>query len=184
MTTTGAWPDHLLTLAEWDALPEDTSRRVELVEGVLLVAPRPTSRHQRITARLAAALDAGLPPGWCTLVEIELVVDDADPPTVRAPDVTIVRSEVVDDRPRQSASDVLAVVEVVSPGTRRTDRVTKLAEYADAGIAHYLLVDPGPPVAMTQFRLVAGRYAHAARHRGRTTLTLATDVSVDLDALL
>ncbi|MGH3686111.1 MAG: hypothetical protein ACRDRE_12035 [Pseudonocardiaceae bacterium] len=39
--TTASWPDHLLTLTEWDTLPEDTSRRCGLVEGVLLVVPRP-----------------------------------------------------------------------------------------------------------------------------------------------
>jgi hypothetical protein len=36
-------PDHLLTLAEWDALPEDTSRHYELAEGVLV--GRPTTRN-------------------------------------------------------------------------------------------------------------------------------------------
>ncbi len=40
-----AWPprppDHLLGLAEWDALPEDTSARYELVEGRWSSAPTP-----------------------------------------------------------------------------------------------------------------------------------------------
>jgi hypothetical protein len=34
-------PDRLLGLADWDRLPPDPTRRYELVEGVLLVAPRP-----------------------------------------------------------------------------------------------------------------------------------------------
>jgi hypothetical protein len=33
--TSMTWPDHLLSLAEWDELPEDVSRRFELVEGML-----------------------------------------------------------------------------------------------------------------------------------------------------
>lgn len=56
MTTTRTWPDHLLTLAEWDALGQDTSRRIELVEGVLLVSPRPVARHQLVVLAIAAAL--------------------------------------------------------------------------------------------------------------------------------
>jgi Uma2 family endonuclease len=33
------------------------------------------------------------------------------------------------------------VDEIVSPGSRRTDRVTKAYEYAKAGIEHYWIVD-------------------------------------------
>jgi Uma2 family endonuclease len=42
-----------------------------------------------------------------------------------------------DDR----AADVLLVIEIVSPGSRRTDHVTKLREYAKAGIPTYWIVD-------------------------------------------
>src|SRR5262249_40767745 len=59
--TAASWPDHLLTLAEWDALPEDASRRYELVEGVLLVVPRPTPLHQLVMLRLGGELDRQLP---------------------------------------------------------------------------------------------------------------------------
>lgn len=184
MTTIRTWPDHLLTLAEWDALPEDTSRRFELVEGVLLVAPRPTPRHQLVAGQLVAVLDAALRPAWRALIEIELTIDDTEPPTVRAPDVTVVRAQCVDDRPRVVGPDVLAVVEVLSPGTRRIDRVAKLAEYAEIGIPHYLLVDPTPPVSLTEFALVQGAYRLIAEHRRQTTIDLGVPVSLDLDALL
>ncbi|MEV4312352.1 Uma2 family endonuclease [Actinocrispum sp. NPDC049592] len=36
-----AWPDHLLTLEEFDALPEDNTRRYELQEGVLIQSAFP-----------------------------------------------------------------------------------------------------------------------------------------------
>jgi hypothetical protein len=35
MSSASPWPDHLLTLAEWDALPE---RQFELQEGVLRIS--------------------------------------------------------------------------------------------------------------------------------------------------
>jgi hypothetical protein len=42
-------PNGLLTLADWEALPADTSHRAELVEGVVLVMNRPVPRHQHLT---------------------------------------------------------------------------------------------------------------------------------------
>ena len=175
MTTVRTWPDHLLSLAEWDALPEDTSRHVELVEGVLLVSPRAVVRHQRVVTALAAALNAHLRPDRFALAEVEVVVDRAEPPTVRVPDLSIVREATIDDRPRLYPEDVIAVVEVLSPGSRRTDRVLKLAEYADAGIRHYLLVEPGPPVSMIEFELTGGTYEQVAEHHGPAALRLLPD---------
>jgi Uma2 family endonuclease len=42
---------------------------------------------------------------------------------------------------RVDPSDVVLVVEIVSPGSRRTDRVMKAYEYAKAGIEYYWIVD-------------------------------------------
>lgn len=47
-----SWPSHLLTLAEWEHLPEDEALRLELVEGVLVMSPRPHPWHQRAGMRL------------------------------------------------------------------------------------------------------------------------------------
>lgn len=63
-------------------------------------------------------------------------------PTVRVPDIAVVPSEIVDQRSRCDASFVVAVVEVLSPGTRRTDRIMKAAEYSSAHVPTYVLVDP------------------------------------------
>ena len=114
--TTSRWPDHLIGLEEWHALPEDTSRRFELVEGVLSVAPRPSPRHQRLAGLLARAVDDSLPIEWCAVTEIEVVLEGGATPTVRVPDVVVLHSAAVDGRPRVVPADVLAVVEVLSLG--------------------------------------------------------------------
>lgn len=101
------WPDHLLTLAEWDALPQDVTRRFELVEGVLLVAPRPALLHQLAMIRLATALGEQLPAGLVAVgaVEVVIVAGDAtgdpagDPATVRVPDVIVVPSVLAASNP-------------------------------------------------------------------------------------
>lgn len=127
---------------------------------------------------LTASLRAVLPTGWTALPEVELVIDAGGPATVRVPDVAVVAQGSVDDRARLLPADVLAVVEVLSPGSRRTDRVAKVADYADAGVEHYLIVDPGPPMTVRELGLCDGAYELVAVHEGRADLALG--ISLEL----
>ena len=176
-----ALPTHPVGLEEWDALPEGLPAHIELMEGVLMIWSRPSARHQRLARLVADGLDAVLPPEWCAVMELDVLIEGGPTPTVRAPDVVVVRTATADERTRQDPADVLVAVEVQSPGSRRTDRVAKLAEYAEVGIAHYLLVEPGPPVVLTELALSGGAYRVLAEHRGSATLALGA--TLDLDAL-
>jgi Uma2 family endonuclease len=179
------WPDHLLTLDEWDALPEDDSHRYELVEGVLHATPRALPLHQRAAVRLTTALDDQLPDDLTALSDTEVVLDPRWPPTVRAPDVLVVRTEVAEaNPPRFQAADPLLVVEIVSPGSRTTDRYTKLVEYAKAGIPRYWIVDIDKPVSLRTHVLVGGEYELIAKHSGTAALDSPAPVTIDLDALV
>lgn len=179
----GVLPVSLMGLAEYDALPEVVCRRSELVEGVLHVSPSPILRHQRVARRLADALDTAVPDGWCTALAVDVLIEDGPAPTLRTPDVLVLRTTCAGDTVRLRPTDLLAVVEVLSPGSRRTDRVAKLAEYAEVGIGHYALVEPGPPVVLTELVLDDAAYRVRAEHRGRATADLGFPVEVHLDAL-
>lgn len=181
MTVHMTWPDHLLSLDEWDALPEDSSRRIELAEGVIQVAARPLSRHQKLMMRLGAQFDAAADGRFEVRPDFEVVVDDGAAATVRAPDLVLAAADLPDAAPRIHARDAIAVIEILSPGSRRLDRVLKLHEYAEAGVPFYLLVEPGPPVLLTEFRLVDGTYRLVADHAGSAALELG--VTLDLEAL-
>jgi Uma2 family endonuclease len=180
-----AWPDHLLALAEWEALPEDTAHRYELVEGVLLVAPRPAPMHQRAPVRMTTELDRQLPDDLTALADVEVLIDGGFPPTVRAPDVVVVPTAHAEQNPtRLLAADVLLAVEIISPGTGRTDRVTKPAEYAEAGIKHYWLVDLDPPISLTAYLLVEGSYELELHTAGVVDIASPALLRLDLDTLL
>lgn len=183
------WPDHLLSLAEWEQLPEDTSHRYELSEGVLLVVPRPLALHQRAMGRLMATLDEQLPDNLTALPDVEVIIEAGEAATVRIPDVVVTRSAVAEGNPaRLSADDVLLAVEIISPGTGRTDRVTKLHEYALAGIGDYWLIDLDPPTTITAHLVVDGFYEIVAQGSGILDLDLhspdaAQRLTIDLDSL-
>ncbi len=135
-------PRDLVTLEEWDALELDEARRWELVEGGIVMTPRPRPLHQVVSRNLSQLIRENLPDSLVVLQEVEVTVEARFPPTVRDPDLVVVNRSVVEFNPvRVDPSDVVLVVEIVSPGSRRTDRVMKAYEYAKASIEHYWIVD-------------------------------------------
>ncbi|WP_367136909.1 Uma2 family endonuclease [Saccharothrix sp. HUAS TT1] len=179
------WPDHLLTLEEWDALPEHESHHVELVEGILLVAPKPAPKHQVAMANLRHCLKGQLPAEAVAVLDVDVLIDPEPPLTVRAPDVVVVPTERYWEHPKRfDPADLRLAVEIVSPGTRRTDRMFKPIEYAKAGIPHYWLVELDEPITLTAFDLVAGGYEEIARGTVRVEVPTPFPITVDLTDLI
>ncbi|MCL2423863.1 MAG: Uma2 family endonuclease [Micrococcales bacterium] len=183
MSTPAAWPLDLLTLEEWNSLPEYELHRVECVEGVLVVTPRPSILHQWVMSQLAAILHDSLPEHLVVLPEIDVLVD-ADPLTMRSPDIVVMDREAARrDLVRARAADLLLVVEILSDGTRRTDRVTKLSEYAEAQIPGYWLVDPDANRLLVH-TFSDGQYVLSHDCTGAVTLNVAgADIELDISTL-
>ena len=179
-----SWPNHLLALAEWEALPEDEVLRLELVEGVLVMSPQPCSWHQHAGNRVTHRSNDQLPPALIALAEVEVVLTE-EPLTIRVPDVIVTRAKLFDTNPpRYAASDVLLAVELLSDGTRRVDRVLKFSEYADAGIPQYWIIDLVERTTLLAYVLVDGTYELSGEHSGQVALDVAGHpVLLDLDAL-
>lgn len=192
MTALPEPPSHLLSVAEYAELGEDDRGRYELQEGRLLVSPSPTPDHMIVMARLIVQLDPQLPGDLQIVpdvdVDLELVPPDR-PGWSRRPDLLVVRHAAVERVRREGgllrASDALVVVEIVSPGSHRTDYVIKRGEYADAGIPHYWIVDLDRPVSLVACRL-AGEFGYqdSAETSGVFTATEPFDVRLHLDQLL
>ncbi|MBB5154064.1 Uma2 family endonuclease [Saccharopolyspora phatthalungensis] len=178
------WPDHLLTLAEFDQLPEDNSRRYELQEGVLQVTPKAAPFHQFVIARLTSELDRRLPAGWAAVPEAEVVMAEKWPPTLRIPDVIVVGLDRVQERPSKfHAQDVAIAVEVLSPGSRRMDNLVKRHEYADAGIPFYWILDIRSKLELTAHRLVDRAYKIEFEGTGTYLTDEPFDLKIELDRL-
>ena len=77
------------------------------------------------------------------------------------------------------------VVEIVSPGPKRTDYKTKHLEYADAGIPHYWIVDITEPVSLVECHL-AGEFGYQDRDAvtGEFRTDLPFPFTLRLDQLL
>lgn len=187
MTATWAatWPDHQLTLQEWEELPVDEAFRLELVEGMLSIVPKPRSRHQNAATDATYLLERQLPAHLTALADVEVVVAPR-PLTLRVPDVVVTHTELYETDPaRYDASGILLAVEIHSDGTRKVDRILKFAEYAEAGIPQYWMVDLDTPITLSAYVLVDGHYELSGEHTGTAGLDVAGHpVTLDLDALV
>jgi Uma2 family endonuclease len=185
-------PDHLLTIEEYAALGETKSGFTELVEGRVVMSPSPKPRHNRAIYRLVAQLEAQLPDhlDFVPDTDVDLGLAPSDKPGFsRRPDLLIVDKTAIarvdEDNDMLRAEELAVVVEIVSPGSRRTDYQVKHDEYADAGIPHYWIVDITEPVSLVACHQagVFG-YQDAAAVTGTFTTDVPFPVKIDLDALL
>jgi Uma2 family endonuclease len=164
------------TEAEFLALPED--RRIELLDGELLVSPSARRAHQRLSSRLWSALDAAATPGHEVLEAINVRVG---PGRILIPDLAVVTDTGADDVVADAAA-VALVVEIASPGSVAADRAIKPALYAAAGIPGYVRVDlGGDGVGAAVYRLAGGRYVVSARVPSGERLSLTEPFPVELD---
>jgi Uma2 family endonuclease len=175
----GGW-----TLADIESLPEGS--RVEVIDGALIVNPRPLPMHQRISRKLAVALDSKLPGGWQLDIDIDIMLAE-DPLDYLAPDIVVFDSQVpLTTRPVPGEA-ILLVVEIVSRGSRREDRGSKPLAYADAGIPHFWRVETPESGALTltvhTFELDSGCYVQTGEHTGRLNLAAPIPIDIELSEL-
>ena len=190
MTAFSVPAGRLLTVADYLALPE-TDERFELQGGSLVMSPSPKPRHQDAMFWLVERLRMQLPQQFRVTgaVDVDLALAQPDAPGfVRAPDVVVATLDGVQRVERESgvlrASDVVLAVEILSPGSARIDRTLKRAEYADAGIPHYWLVDISDRPSLVACHL-AGEfgYADASPVTGVFVTDAPFPIRIDLDQL-
>ena len=136
-----------ITVEIWRSLPQEFCRQVELVNGQVVRSEKPSRAHQAAAMRVAAMLDEAAQghiernPGTCldTSSDFDVLLWEVPAATIRSPDAALFDCAPNDVRPLP-ASLVKVVVEVVLPGSRKADKLDKMAEYADAGIPFYWLV--------------------------------------------
>lgn len=181
------------TVGEYAALSE-TEQRTELQEGSILMSPSPQRRHVLGARALAGQIQGQLPAGSdlevLTGIDLDLgLVPPAEPGTVRQPDIIVgdgVAFERAEDNGETTrASDVVLVVEFVSPGSRRMDYKLKRAEYAEAGIPHYWIVDVKDPISVQVCELTdTSGYVDVGEAIGGFTTTQPFPMSIDLAGLV
>ena len=146
--------------------------RLELVDGEIAVSPSPRPKHSYADRMLTRILlnhivehDLGILIG-----DVDTVFGEFD---VRRPDIIFYKKSRTHLIPREAALEAPPdlCVEVVSPGSKKTDRKDELKLYADGRVPFYWIVDPQVRT-LEGFKLTAGRYRALGKARGNDTIVL------------
>lgn len=163
-----------LTRADLESMPDD-GHRYELLDGVLIVSPAPTRRHQRALRKLTRFIEDSCAQDYEVLfAPFDVVLDDD---TVMQPDLLVAARADFTERDLPTAP--LLAVEVLSPSTRGIDLLLKKDRLERAGCAHYWVVDPDEP-SMTAWALTGDVYQQVVRAVGPETFEVTEPFALTL----
>ena len=157
------------------ALPDDMPR-VELSDGVPSPVPPPSGGHQKINYRVVAWLERNAPADLEALIAVGVLTSFRD---TLEPDVTLLRKPVDFDHHYYPAAQVVLAVEIVSPSTKRRDRLEKPAMYAAAGVPHFWRIEQNP-IHVFAYDLVDRRYELVADSADELVLTAPFDIKLPI----
>jgi len=124
-----------------DEIGED--RRIELIDGHLIINEYPNMRHQMLVQNLGRKIDDYIRSndGKCRMFSVGVnVFIDEDDYTLVGPDIV-----VLCDDSRMNEMGIVGppdwVIEVTSPSTRGRDYGKKMHKYMDGGVREYWIID-------------------------------------------
>lgn len=132
-----------------DVLAWDEGEHVEIINGEAFMLATPSRIHQEVSMAIAAQLYNFLEGKRCKVYPapfgVRLFEQGTDSPedvdTVVEPDISVVCDlSKLDQHGCKGAPDL--IVEILSPSSRRHDRLVKLNLYQRAGVREYWIVDP------------------------------------------
>ena len=176
-----AWKNRRWTFDELVAALPESNLPTELWDGELILLPAPPFLHQEVVARFLEALGNWVEQrhlGQTAHAPIDMVLTSR---RATQPDVVFISNErlgIIKER-IMGAADLVA--EVISPGSRRRDRIDKRDLYEQHGVQEYWLIDPEAKTVEV-LRLEAGTYHLVGRwhpgERARSRLLKGFEVPV------
>jgi Uma2 family endonuclease len=176
-------PSVKFTYEDFLNFPND-GKRHEIIDGEHYVTPAPITKHQRVSRKLTVALGTYLdqhPAGEVFAAPLDVVFSDLD---IVEPDLLYIspeRREILSETHVRGAPDL--VVEILSPGTRKVDEITKRKLYERFGVREYWVVDPELD-AIKVYRRVNDAFVRVAElnveHDNVVTTPLLPEFSVAL----
>jgi Uma2 family endonuclease len=173
----------LWTEEQYLKLTDTTRRLIEFHDGDIEVLPMPTDKHQVLLEFLFLVLRAFITKsgGKVLFAPLRMQVRSGK---YREPDLLLLRDARDARRQNRYWLGADLVVEIISPDDPERDTRLKRADYAEAGIPEYWLVDPEAET-VTVLQLADGQYIeHGIFGRGATaTSLLLAGFALEVEAL-
>jgi Uma2 family endonuclease len=177
----------MVTYEDLYRIPENVTG--EIIDGELIVTPRPSRKHGYAASSLGGRLtpsyqfgEGGGPGGWIFLVEPEIGLGE----NIMVPDVAGWKRALfpVDEDHNWISVPPDWVCEVLSPGTARTDKTVKMPVYARFGIPYLWFIDPAVRT-LDAFRLEDGKWVVVGLfvQDDKVRIEPFSDVEIDLSIL-
>jgi Uma2 family endonuclease len=170
-----------MTAVEFSRLPETTTL-TELIDGELIVSPSPKTDHQRVVLRLARLLMEAVQGGEVLIVPLDVYLDGDN---VLQPDLFWVGPEsaclLQDDGYWHGPPDL--IIEVISPGSSRMDKVIKFNLYERHDVREYWLVDLEISTLEVWVRGEDQKFTRQGAYSGAFASVLLGKKSLDLSPL-
>ena len=171
------------TYEDFLLFPED-GKRHEIIDGEHYVTPSPNTKHQSVSLNLTLALGNYLRHhviGQLFIAPFDVVLSDLD---VVEPDLIYFSKERADILTAQHIRGVPElVVEILSPGSHKTDELIKRKLYERFAVQEYWVVDPELD-AIKVYRFTDGAFVRtaelSAEHDDALTTPLQPGFSVSL----
>ncbi|MFI0486814.1 Uma2 family endonuclease [Actinomadura sp. 9N215] len=138
----------LITEEQYEALPEEVCKTIEVVDGSVVFCGSPGHEHQIVSHNLTNALRDARPPSPCISVvqDLDMRYRCSNPQakekgryfTVRRPDVSVLHC--VERGSKVTSADVFTTVEIAGADSKQRDFQDKKAEYAAQRIPMYLII--------------------------------------------
>ena len=169
--------------SELDYLALDAGRQIEFDRGCVEVLDLPTKEHQRLVRFLFRLLDSYVVSGKLGEVFFAPLPVRLWSEKYREPDLVFLSQARSDSSRYADGADLVVEVVSESPGDRKRDLETKVAEYEQACIPEYWVVDPIESMVLI-YRLVQSKYVKDSFTVGQIARSYVLDgFSVDVASI-
>lgn len=152
-------------LEVYNCLPEGTP--VQLINNQLFMSPAPKDRHQKLIGKLYLLVTAFVERNH--LGETRIAPSDVflNKENIYQPDIYFISTEHLDgfhEDGFHGAPDL--VIEILSPGSEKTDKVDKFINYEAVGVKEYWIVDPLDKTSIG-YKNVLGKFEMITEKKGQ-----------------
>ena len=176
-------PEQLkLNYEDYLNFPSD-GKRHEIIDGEHHMTPAPQTRHQMVSRnieRILANYTEENDWGQMFYAPVDVILSDT---TIVQPDLLFIRKDqehIIKKNFIEGAPDL--IIEIISPGTERVDRLTKMKHYALFGVGEYWIIDYEARI-LEQYVLKGQTFERSGVFTESFSPALFPDLTIDLSRI-